>query len=233
MTVTLQAPSATALHAVALEVANNEAAKGDLTGLLAYYLYTSLGQIFTDLTAHDTALVTAQAQVNVPLSGGILAAGTPLAAFADNSSSNPGITIVDSKAYAVRWNNNASQTAVWYGCAMPQDLDDTAPIVLHFLVSKTGATVGDATKMTVAAFFQTASALHDADTDCGGDSNALTGNAAAKTVTELMLTIAAIDVPPSPSNLSFSVKPKDGTLGTDDCVLTGMWIEYTRKQLSS
>lgn len=233
MTVTLDVPSAATLHAVAPEVANNEATKGDITGVLAYYLFTALGQIFTDLTAHDTALVTTQAQVNVPLGDGILAAGTPLAAFADNSSSNPGITLVDSKAYAIRWNNNASQTAVWYGCAMPQDVDDTAAIVLHFLVSKTGATSGDATKMTVAAFFQTAGALHDADSDCGGDSNALTGNATAKTVAELTLTIAAGDVPPSPSNLSFSIKPKDGTLGTDDCVLSGMWIEYTRKQLTS
>lgn len=176
--------------------------------------------------------LSAQAQINVPLGGGILAAGTPLAAWADNASSNPGITLTNSEAYGIRWNNNASQTAVWFGVAMPQDMDDTADIVLHFLASKSGATVGDATTITVAAFFQTAGALHDADADCGGATGAVTGDATAKTVTELTRTIAAADVPAAPCNLSFSIKPTDGTLGTDDFMVHALWIEYTRKVLA-
>lgn len=174
-----------------------------------------------------------QAQINVPLASGILAAGTPLAAFADNASSNPGITLADSKAVGVRWNNNGTQVAVWYGVALPQDLDDTADIVLHALVSKTGATVGDAVTLTFAAFFQTVAALHDADTDCGGASSALTGDATAKTVTELTRTIAAADVPAAPCALSLSIKPTNGTLGTDDAIVSGLWIEYKRKLRTS
>ena len=180
-----------------------------------------------------TNALTTQAMIHVPLSSGILAAGTPLAAWANNASSNPGLTIANSKAYAIRWNDNASQTAVWFGVPMPQDLDDTAAIVIHALVSKTGATLADATTLTITAFFQTAGALHDADADCGGTSSAVVGDATAKTVTELTLTIAASDVPPSPSNLSFTVKPSDSTLGTDDFVLHALWIEYTRKLLTS
>lgn len=264
MTVTLVVPTAAALHAVASEVADNEATRGDITGVLANKLYTALGQISTDLTAHDSSITTAataagtsivdagsftaqttvegalqeiyqglktvQAQVNVPLATGILAAGTPMAAFADNASSNPGVTLADSKAVGIRWNDNATQTAVWYEVPMPQDLDDTAAIVLHFLVSATGTT--NAPTMTVTAFFQTVGALHDADTDCGGTSSAYTSGT-AKQVQELTLTLAAVDVPPAPAGLSFSVKPTDGTVGTDDTILTGMWIEYKRKVLTS
>lgn len=176
---------------------------------------------------------TAQAQINVPLSSAILAAGTPMAAWANNASSNPGITLADSKCVALRWNDNTTTTAVWFNVPLPQDLDDTAAIVLHFLVSKSGATLADATTMTVTAFFQTAAALHDADTDCGGVSSALVGDATAKTVTELTLTIAAGDVPPAPCSLSFSVKPTGATCTTDDVILSGMWIEYKRKILAS
>lgn len=174
-----------------------------------------------------------QAQVNVPLATGILAAGTPMAAFADNAASQPGVTLVDSKAVGIRWNNAATQVAVWYNVPLPQELDDTADIVIHALVSKTGATVGDAVTLTYTAFFQTVAALHDADTDCGGVSDALVGNATAKTVTELTRAIAAADVPPAPCGLSFSIKPTNGLLGTDDAIVSAIWIEYKRKPLTS
>ena len=177
--------------------------------------------------------LSAQEIIPVDVATGMLAAGTPLAAFADNASSNPGITLDNSKAKAVRWNNNATQTAVWYSAVMPQRLDDTAVLVAHFLVSKSGATLADATKITFSGFFQTVGALHDADSDVGGDSGAVTGDAAAKTVSELTYSIAAADVPASPSVLSFSIKPKDGTLGTDDFLVEGIWFEYVPALLTT
>lgn len=183
---------------------------------------------FAELLSGAT-LASSTLQVNVALAAGILAAGTPLAAFADNAASNPGITLANSKAVALRWNNNATQTAVWYSVPLPQDLDADLPVALHLLASKSGATLADATTFTIVAFFQTPGALHDADTDAGGVTNAMTGDAAAKTVAELTRTIAAVDVPASPSALSFSIKPTDGTLGTDDALVEGIWIEYTPK----
>lgn len=219
-------PTKASIGAFSTEIATAKANQGDYDVRVANALIDFANEV-------DTNATTTQAQVNVPLSGGILAAGTPMAAFADNASSNPGITLANSEAYGIRWNNNGTQTAVWFGVAMPQDLDDTADVVLHFLVSKTGATVGDATTITVAAFFQTVGALHDADTDCGGATGAVTGDATAKTVTELTRTIAAADVPPAPCNLSFSIKPTDGTLGTDDFIVHAMWLEYKRKVLAS
>jgi hypothetical protein len=185
-------------------------------------------------TALTTNALTTQYMIPVDLTGAILAAGTPMAAWADNAgASAPGITLANSKAVGLRWNNFATQTAVWLSVAMPQDVDDAAPIVMHILASKSGATVGDATTFTVTAFFQTVGALHDADVDCGGTSSAMTGNATAKTVAELTLTIAAADVPASPASLSFSIKPTDALLGTDDLIIEAIWFEATRKLLTA
>lgn len=210
---------------------------GTVNGKVTFELVTTgtitLGSTSLSFKAVSQPIASTQAQINVPISGGILAAGTPMAAFADNASSNPGITLADSKAYAIRWNNAASQTAVWFGVALPQDLDDAADIVLHFLASKSGATLADATTITVTAFFQTVGALHDADADCGGATGAVTGDAAAKTVSELTRAIAAADVPAAPCFLSFSIKPTNGTLATDDFLVEAIWIEYTRKPLNS
>jgi hypothetical protein len=196
-------------------------------------LFTSAATVEAALAELYQNVKTAQAQVNVPLATAILAAGTPMAAFADSATSDPGITLANSKAVGIRWNNAATQIAIWYGVPMPQDLDDTAAIVLHVLASKTGATSGDATTFTVTAFFQTVGALHDADTDRGGTTTAMTGNATAKTVAELTLSIAGSAVPASPSVLSFSIKPTNGLLGTDDVIVEGLWFEYQRKLLAS
>jgi hypothetical protein len=201
---------------------------------VANEIITAVDAATTGLAAQVANSVTAQACINIPLSGAILAAGTPMAAWADNAgASAPGITLVNSEAYGLRWNNQGTQTAVWFGVVMPQDLDSSANVILHALGSKIGATVGDATTLTVTAFFQTVAALHDADADLGGVSSALVGDATSKTVAELTLTLATANVPASPSVLSLSVKPTAAVLGTDDFVLHGLWLEYTRLVLSA
>jgi hypothetical protein len=196
---------------------------------------------FTAATTQEDAnaeifqqLYSAQRDVPVNLASGMLAAGTPLAAFTDNAgASAPGITLADSKAVAVRWNNQGTQTAVWYKAHFPQNIDDAADIIAHFAVSKSGATVGDATKITMTAFVNAPGSLHDADTDFGGDSSALVGNAAAKTISELTLTLGNADIPAAPFSISFSIKPKDGTLGTDDCIVHDVWFEIKSKKVTS
>lgn len=169
------------------------------------------------------------AQMNITLAGFVDADGDPLAKFVDGASTVPGFNLADSEAFGIRWNNHATPDPILTQVTMPQDLDDTAAIVIHFLASKTGATVGDAVTFVCTAFFHTVGALHDADTNAGGTSGAMTGDATAKTVQELTLSIAAGDVPASPSSLSLTVQPTDGTLGTDDVIVEAVWIEYTRR----
>lgn len=172
--------------------------------------------------------------VDIPFLSARLADGTVLPAFVnDAAASSPGIIVVDSKAFGIRWNNHATPTAVWTHFGMPNDIDTTKNATLEFLVSKSGATVGDAVKITVAAFNQVAAALHDADADFGGDTGALVGNATAKTVTKLSRTLTATDLAAAGSGVSMSFKPKDGTLGTDDAIVTGVRLTYTPKMLAA
>jgi hypothetical protein len=180
----------------------------------------------------QASAASADATMPIEFTAGILAAGTPMAAFADNASSNPGVTIVDSKAMGIRWNNNATQTAVFTRFVMPADIDTDEDAYLEFLVSKTGATAGDAVTMTVTLFNQVATALHDADDDYGGATNALVGNATAKTVSKLSRTLAKANLAAAGSSVTMSFKPTNGTLGVDDCILHGIQLKYTRKLLA-
>lgn len=177
------------------------------------------------------SLKTAQACIEIPLSDFMLAAGTPLAAY--SADPTPGYAIADSEARCIKWGSHATPTEIWGSMPVPNDLLDTAAVTLHLLASKSGATLGDATTFTVTAFFHTVGAAHDADDDCGGVTDAMIGDATAKTVAERTLAIAHGDVPPAPAVMTFSLQPTDGLLGTDDIYVFRVWFEYTRKIMTS
>jgi len=94
--------------------------------------------------------------------------------------------------------------------------------------SKTGATVGDATTWTIALFNNVVAALHDADSNFGGATDAITGDATAKTVQAVTRTIASADISDG-AMVTGTIKPTDSTLGTDDIVLLGLVISYEKK----
>jgi hypothetical protein len=187
----------------------------------------------TDGDAFMTHLTSTKTQRHIPLADFRLVAGTPLAAFADGASATPGYAVDDSEAPAIRWNNHATPTAVYASVPLPPDLDDAEDVVVKVLASKTGATIGDAVTFTLTAFMLTVGALRDADANAGGATGAMTGNAASKTVQAVSRTIAAADVPAAPGSLTLSMKPTDGTLGTDDVSVHSVWLEYTPKLLTA
>ena len=213
-----------AVYASDDQTISNDATDGPIAGILTGFEDGSGDAIF--LIQPADASVLGLAQKEIPIYPSILAAGTPMAAFADNASSNPGVTLNNSKAMGIRWNNNASQTAVWTRFTMPLDIDTSKDAVLELFASKTGATVGDATTFTIAVFNNATGALEDADTDYGGATSAMTGNATAKTVQRVTRTLTAADLGQPGQAVSLSFKPTDGTLGTDDVVLLGMNLRY-------
>jgi hypothetical protein len=186
-----------------------------------------------DLGEITTALTTAHAIVPIPLTSFTTSDGTPLGKFSSASSPTMGLNVADSETLNIRWNNDANPGTIIARVPIPPDLDDTAAAELEFLVSKSGATVGDATILTVAAFLTQAGQLHDADSDAGGDTGALVGDATAKTLTLLSRTIAAADIQPGDAMMYITVTPKAGTLGTDDLMLHDARLRYTRKMLTS
>lgn len=167
----------------------------------------------------------------IPLASFVDADGDPLAKFADGASTTPGFNLADSEAYGIRWNNHATPAAVLGQVSLPEDLDDDADMYLEFLCSKTGATLADATTLTTTAFLLAAGALHDSDANAGGATNAMVGDAAAKTTAVLSRTIAKADIPSGVRTMTFTVVPTAGTLGTDDIIIHEVRLRYRRKVL--
>lgn len=177
------------------------------------------------------SLLTAKGIIDIPTPA-FSAAGVALAAFSDGASDVPGYCVT-AKGLGIRWNNHAAPLAVGAKVIVPPDADVTANMVLHILAAKTGATEGDATKFTVGAYNNDVGAAYDADDTFGGDTSAMTGTAVAKTVQEVTLTLALANLTAYPAAIELTIKPKDGTLGTDDVILLASWIEYKKKLLTS
>ncbi len=185
------------------------------------------------VAALQTDAETANAIVRIPLTSFLDADGDPLAKFVSAGAPTFGFALADAEALCLRWNNDATPGTALCQVGLPPDLDDTEDMTLEFLCSKSGATVGDATTLTVTAFIIAEGDLHDADADCGGVSLALVGNAAAKTTDVLSVAIAAANVPANARSMTFTVTPTAGTLGTDDLMIHDVLLRYTRKLLAA
>lgn len=178
-------------------------------------------------------LKSVQVPIELGLGSFILATGAPLAIFADGASAVPGLELNNSKAMGIRWNDNATHNQVLTQFGVPADLDPTANVSFKALVSKSGATLADAATLDVAVFNQVVAALADADVDYGGTTSAITGDATAKTVQLVSLTLALANLPAAGSNVSLLVKPTNGVLTADDLTIHRAWLEYKRKALTS
>lgn len=177
--------------------------------------------------------ITVQGHIDLLPNDFRLLTGAPLALFADGASAVPGTALVDSKALGVRWNNNATLDGIMASFLVPPDMDITANATVTIRASKTGATLADAVTFDVGAFNQVVGALHDADANFGSTSTAMTGNATAKTIQAVTATLTAANLAASPASVTMSIKPTDGTLGTDDLVVHSVRISYKQKLLTS
>lgn len=194
--------------------------------------FTSETEVESALQEIYQHIISAQAFLNLPMGGWTEQDGTALADFADGDSTTPGWSAGD-EGFGIRWNNHANPDPISTSVPIPPDLDAAEDVVVHVAAAKVGATAGDATAFTIEAFFNTVGAAYDADADAGGDTSAMTGDATTKTVQEETLTLAAADVAAAPGVLTLTLQPKDGTLGTDDVIVLGVWLEYTRKLLTA
>lgn len=203
--------------------------EGTSTARPALHFEIEQPQVLLEIDELRKSLESATGHIDLDPSKFYLLTGAPLAVFANGASAVPGSAIVDSKAFGIRWNNNATLDGVMTSFRMPEDCDITADMVVHLYASKTGATLADAVTFAVGAYNQVVGALHDADSNFGGTSSAMTGDAAAKTIQDETVTLAAANLAASPASVTLTVKPTDGTLGTDDLVLHGVRIFYTKK----
>lgn len=179
-----------------------------------------------DVDALQADALTAQACIPVPLgSFRIYSSGGALVPFDDGVADG-----IDPTAESLGFKFNVASTAkIAASVLMPNDLDDAAAVVVHVLGFRVGASDTTAA-LTVGAFFRVAGAAFSADADAGGDTTAFA--AATTVVSETTLTIAAGDVPASPSSLLLTLVPT-AALDADDLVVLEVWLEYTRKLLTA
>jgi hypothetical protein len=166
--------------------------------------------------------------VEIPMGSYVEQDGTALADFADGASNTPGYSHGDESA-GIRWNNAAAPDPISSSFVIPADADTGSDMTLNILAAKVGATIGDAVTWKVELFGNVNGALYDADADFGGTSSAMTGDAATKTCQLETLTLANANIPAAGSVVVITIQPTDGTLGTDDVILLGTSIAYTRK----
>jgi len=167
-------------------------------------------------------LLSAQRSIMIPLGSLMLEDGTAIDTFSDGASATPGFSQESNKEVVLRWNNHATPGDVAFTVPLPEDLDESADVIIHALALMSGAT--DTPELTMEAYF------NKADTDCAGTDDEIDGGTI---LTEYLNTIANADVPASPSALTVVLHPKDGELGTDDCLLYAVWLEYTAALLTS
>jgi hypothetical protein len=187
--------------------------------------YTTATTVETGL---QVALRTSQT-IPVPFNNLFDPDGDPVVKF--SAAPAPGFTILNSEAVGLKWGTHATPTAVIGTVMLPPGINsETSVETINVIASKTGATVGDAVTFLVTAFPNVVGSLHDGFTDVGGTTNAMTGNATAKTVQRVSLALQAIgDTTPStvPIPLSFTIKPTNGTLGTDDVLVESIYFTVT------
>jgi hypothetical protein len=167
-----------------------------------------------------------------PLGAITLETGAPTAVFANGGAD--GFTQLTNKEVALRWNNHATPTKMAARFLIPPDLDPAADIVVHFLgaILKAGGAEADSPTITCEGYFAALGAAMLADANCGGVSGEFL-TAQADKYQEKTLAIALADIPAVASVLTLIFNPTDGELPADDFVLAGVWLEVTRKCLTS
>ena len=190
-------------------------------------LGTAVTNAEADIDALQADALTAQAVIPVPMNSfRIYSTGGALIPF------NAGVADgIDPTAESIGFRFNDDTTAkIAASVLMPNDLDDAANVVVHVLGYRVG-TLDTTAALTVGAFFREAGAAFSADNDAAaGDTTTFAG--ATTVVSEETISIAAADVPVSPSSLLLTLVP-NAALDDDDLVILEVWLEYTRKLLTS
>lgn len=158
--------------------------------------------------------------VEIPIGLGNFRLSTGAAVAAFSNGTTDGFTLVDSEAFGIRWNDDVF-TAFWADVRLPTDLDTGSAVELHMLLSKIGATDTTAV-VTVSCFRNRPGAAHDAGSDLGGNTSAITTGTKVVVDKSVTLTTTAAG-----DNLSFSLVPS-AALDDDDLVLLACWIKCTR-----
>ncbi len=194
-------------------------------------LYINHGSLSSALFQPVEAIGTAQAFLNIPVGSFVGKDGTPIVIFSDGAMTGTPGWNTDNEASGIRWEHDGTPDPVKASVPIPNDLDADEDVILHICGYKVGATSGDTINWTVEVFKNRVGYLWDGDSSFGGECDDLVNT--TKLVQESTLTLASANVAGSPCILTVTIHPKDGKLGTDDAIISGVWLEYTKKALAT
>jgi len=170
-------------------------------------------QAFIPLDITRLREIATNAIQNLAAHGGIMA-----------SDSTPTLTRVNGatdKALRLTWAATVVDEVAFPPVPWPPDLDPAAEVVVHLMLSRGGTTDGCIVDVQA---FENGAGAYAADTEMGGNTDALTG--AANVVIEATRILSASDIAGPPGFLNLSLVP--AAHGTDALYLFAAWLEYTR-----
>jgi len=129
------------------------------------------------------------------------------------------------KELMIRWNNaGSSQTKMAAVFMLPDDLDTTEDLTVHFLAAVSGTT--DTPTMLVEAYMVGIGSSPASDSNCGGYTSG--EDTASGLYVDHTFTIDADDLISGEASLTVIFNPQSGELVTDDFISSPPWITFTR-----
>lgn len=166
-------------------------------------------------------LLSAQATIPIPLGALTYEDGT---AFTKQASTTPGFAQLSDKELVLEIPINAAAETAAFCVPVPQDLDDSADIVVHVLAGKDAD--NDVLTLDCEVYPSAAGDVGNADIQ---DTAA---QAITQAVSELTFTCGADGVLAAPGTLT-GILTLGGTNDGDAVYIYGAWVEYTRQALTA
>jgi len=207
----------------AWNVKSTTAATVSIADAGAHTAQTTVEAALQEIYAH---IDTTQAHIGIPLTS--LREATAFAIPASNagygllgSDTTPILSSVDGatdECMGVTWATGDVDQVIANVC-LPPDLDTSADVVVHARVAAGGST--DTPTWTLNSYF------NEGDTVVA---DSLAASGATSDYAEITQAIAAADVPSGAQMLTIGFTP--ASHDTDAFMMTGLWLEYTRKLVS-
>ena len=129
------------------------------------------------------------------------------------------------KELMLRWNNGgSSQTKMAAMFTLPEDLDTTQDLTVHFLAAS--SSTNDTPTMLVEAYMVGVGSAPASDSNCGGYTSG--ESTATGLYVDHTFTIDSDDLISGEASLTVIFNPMSGELVTDDFISSPPWITFTR-----
>ena len=129
------------------------------------------------------------------------------------------------KELMLQWNNGgSSHTKMAAMFILPDDIDVTEDLTIHFLAAVSGTT--DTPTMLVEAYIVGVGSSPASDANCGGYTSGET--TASGLYVDHTFTVKSDDLISGEASLTVIFNPQSGELVTDDFISSPPWITFTR-----